>query len=349
VVKGPVATRSEEIGESLRTLASAVHEQQTATDGVMTATLEKAGATAERGWDGVARGYEIAAEHLEGAVGEQRDVVDHLDGARGIVLQIHEETSLVDVSGHLAVASAELHRARAAVDVVLRSLEDAHPPVAATGEERLTELLENLTEDVRAAAAAMTDIRVDVDAERAAAEDAAQGSGRGAAGSGGERSVTAVDARIAELRRHGHAPQRHGAQVTDQQLADRAVWGIDPMTGTTTDGVTGGQHKYGRNATKFTSDEALVTAERFARSTDSFKAQEAQNESVDAAVIKIQEPLVDAFGPGYRDHVAGLTRAGTKAKPTGEPPGSRPPRATDFTDGSLIAASSRAGRATIDY
>jgi hypothetical protein len=237
--------------------------------------------------------------------------VEQLEGASGNVLRIHAETSLVDVSGHLAVAAADLQRARAAVDVVLTGLDDSHAPLVGTGEERLTELLADLTEDVRAAAEALTRVQGDVDAEMAAAEDAARGQGQ-AAGSGGARPDTAVDARIAELRRHGHGPQRHGPQVTDQQLTDRALWGIDPMTGTTTDGVTGGQHKYGRHATKFTSGEALVTAERFARSTDDFKTQGAQNESVDAAVIRIQEPLVDAFGPGYRDHVVGVTRSGTR-------------------------------------
>lgn len=63
--------------------------------------------------------------------------------------------------------------------------------------------------------------------------------------------------------------QRHGEDITTQQLDDRATKGVDPMTGTTDDGIkknldgTPKTHNYSKYATKFTSKEALVKGDDY--------------------------------------------------------------------------------------
>ena len=61
------------------------------------------------------------------------------------------------------------------------------------------------------------------------------------------REVDALVAnRFAELEAQGHGPQRHEGAVTRQMLEDRVMRGFDPMTGSRTDGVTGGTHPLNR-------------------------------------------------------------------------------------------------------
>ena len=70
-----------------------------------------------------------------------------------------------------------------------------------------------------------------------------------------------------------HTPQRHEGDVTDQQLQDRALHGIDPMTGTTEDGVRiGRRHRYGQHATRVTSEPAYVQGDDHLRRSPQFEA-----------------------------------------------------------------------------
>ncbi|WP_232289515.1 hypothetical protein [Verrucomicrobium spinosum] len=57
-----------------------------------------------------------------------------------------------------------------------------------------------------------------------------------------------------------HYIERHGEQVTDQQLKDRCILGHDPITGTDTDGDHGATHKFSRHATKFATRRSLIAA-----------------------------------------------------------------------------------------
>lgn len=124
--------------------------------------------------------------------------------------------------------------------------------------------------------------------------------------------------------------------MTDQQLTDRALWGIDPITGTTRDGEHGGVHKYGRDATKFMSDEALVRAADAIRSSDAYRnARQAEEES-GLGYIRLSIPLETIFGPDYLRAVRGIRRNGTKNKPTGDPPGDSPPSQVNFRDGTMF-------------
>jgi len=74
-----------------------------------------------------------------------------------------------------------------------------------------------------------------------------------------------VASRFAELEAQGHGPQRHEGAVTRQMLEDRVMRGFDPMTGSRTDGVTGGTHPLSRRATRITSEADFVAAEAFIR------------------------------------------------------------------------------------
>ena len=109
------------------------------------------------------------------------------------------------------------------------------------------------------------------------------------------------------------------------------------MTGTTTDGETGGLHKYSRDATQFTSDAALVRAEEQLRGSQIYESGRRANETTGVTFIIVEKPLAEVFGPGYPLQVRGVHRRGSKNKPTGEPPGTLPPRPSDFTDGTVFA------------
>ncbi len=67
--------------------------------------------------------------------------------------------------------------------------------------------------------------------------------------------------------------QRHGKHITEQQLDERAMYGKDPVTGTTDDAfrkdASGNSlpHNYGKDATKFTSKESLVKAEVYVKNS----------------------------------------------------------------------------------
>ena len=148
-----------------------------------------------------------------------------------------------------------------------------------------------------------------------------------------------LDLEVNRLLNEGHAIQRHGSpnRVTDLQLEDRAVRGIDPASGTTFDAFNKfpdgnpKPHKVGRNATAFTSDDALLQADDFARSSAQFQQNIANaRTNGDIFVDPVELPLRDVFGNNYRDYVRGVTRLGSKNNPTGHIP-------TNFTDGTIKA------------
>ncbi len=113
--------------------------------------------------------------------------------------------------------------------------------------------------------------------------------------------------------------------------------GIDPASGTTFDAFNKSPdgspklHKVGRNATAFTSDNALLKADDFARNSTQFQQNiAAARMNGDIFVDPVEIPLEDVFGSDYQSYVRGVTRLGSKKSPTGHIP-------TDFTDGTLKA------------
>ncbi|MCA9605522.1 MAG: RHS repeat protein, partial [Myxococcales bacterium] len=151
------------------------------------------------------------------------------------------------------------------------------------------------------------------------------------------RRLVHVAQRMLDMEREGHGPQRHGPGVTNQQLHDRALRGIDPMTGTTTDGVHGGAHQCGRHATAVVSHEDYVVADEHLRASADFEARRAAAEADGETTFPVDAPLEDIYGPDYQDHVRGVRRSGSKNHPTGNPPGSAPPTSTNFEHGTMFA------------
>ena len=146
-----------------------------------------------------------------------------------------------------------------------------------------------------------------------------------------------VGARYGELKAEGHAVDRHGEQVTERQLDERAVEGKDPITGTTDDAIkknadgTPKLHNYGKDATKFKSKEALIKAEEYVKNSKAYKDEldEATLNGGSKIVIK-DIKLEDVYGANYKNEVFGKTRVGSKNNPTGV-------TETDFTDGTIRA------------
>ena len=132
------------------------------------------------------------------------------------------------------------------------------------------------------------------------------------------------------LKHQGHGPQRHEGDVTPKQLEDRCIKGIDPMSGTTKDAVTGKTHKYSRNATKINSPEDYVKAENHIRSSKEFerKVQLAEGSGKNRIVVN-ESKLNEIYGPDYSSKVAGKTRVGPSKTPQGV-------KSTTFTDESKM-------------
>jgi hypothetical protein len=150
-------------------------------------------------------------------------------------------------------------------------------------------------------------------------------------------------ARVAQeydkIARNGHAVQRHGEAITPQQLADRALAGVDPASGTTNDAYAKDRrgrprpHRFSKHATKWKSKEALVKADEAIRKSDDFKNAVADANRVgDDTVVVNSVKLQDALGADYKDKVAGVTRVGPPP-----PPRRTQSNPTDFTDGKIRA------------
>jgi hypothetical protein len=140
-----------------------------------------------------------------------------------------------------------------------------------------------------------------------------------------------------KMAQNGHAVQRHGEAITQQQLTDRAVKGFDPVTGTKNDAYnkypdgTPREHLAGKHATKFNDKAAMVKADETIRNSQKYKdeLQKAKTEGKTQFAVPGTK-LQDALGPDYKQKVTGVTRLGSKNNPTGSQP-------TDFTDGTIRA------------
>jgi RHS repeat-associated protein len=200
-----------------------------------------------------------------------------------------------------------------------RAARRAAQEAAREAEERAArEMAERAAREAEERAAREVEERAAREAEERAAREAAD-----------KAAKEATQKRLSELANEGHGPQRHEGDVTDQQLKDRAMYGKDPMTGTTVDGVTGGVHKTGKNATKVNTPEDYVKGEAALKNSNEFKdkAADAAKNGENRIVVE-DTKLEDIYGPQYRDSVSGQTRQGSKNNPTGTTP-------TDFTDGTM--------------
>jgi hypothetical protein len=139
-----------------------------------------------------------------------------------------------------------------------------------------------------------------------------------------------VEHRFYELIDEGHGPQRHEGAVTRQMLIDRVREGIDPMTGTQVDGVTGGTHRRRKTATRITTEDAYVAADAVFRRSSDFQTaltRALADPNVNNAVFRVRLPISDVLGLGYRDLVEGVRRVD----------GTQTTRDVDFAGGTVTA------------
>lgn len=121
-----------------------------------------------------------------------------------------------------------------------------------------------------------------------------------------------VEHRFYQLIDEGHGPQRHEGAVTRQMLEDRVLLGLDPMTGTRTDGVTGRTHRKQDVATRITTEDAYVSADAVLRRSTDFQsalAMARSNTPQNGGVFRVRLPIADVLGSNYRSLVEGLRRA----------------------------------------
>lgn len=135
---------------------------------------------------------------------------------------------------------------------------------------------------------------------------------------GEPQRAAALNNHIAQLRTEGHAPGRH-LDPDDQTLQTRLGTTklnpdgtpkiktegpsvghvssenfVDPLTGTTTDGVTGGAHRCGPYATRFNNPEDM------ARADDYFRAQ------IAAGNDPVFTPISEVLGPDGHKQLTGF-------------------------------------------
>ncbi|MFA5983578.1 MAG: hypothetical protein WC782_06150 [Methylococcaceae bacterium] len=164
------------------------------------------------------------------------------------------------------------------------------------------------------------------------------GCGKGSDKDKKQKKIKLVKEKINDLKLQGHGPQRHEGDVTEQQLKDRVMHGKDPMTGTTTDAVTGETHKYSKNATKIKSEEDYVNGESHLRNSDEFKTKVKDAETSGQGRILVEnQKLEEIYGSNYKDKVSGQTRIGSKNNPTGVTP-------TDFDNGSMVGVYTKSNK-----
>jgi len=135
---------------------------------------------------------------------------------------------------------------------------------------------------------------------------------------------------LADLAKQGHGPARHEGNVTPAQLTDRAVDGKDPITGTTTDAVHGGTHRYSRHATRFKDAGDYVDADETIRDHADFTTNKDLSIAASDTRFSVQLTLEEVMGSGYEAMLEGVSRIGSANHPTGSQP-------TDFEDGTLTA------------
>ncbi len=147
----------------------------------------------------------------------------------------------------------------------------------------------------------------------------------------------AIEKQYNEIAKKGHSVQRHGTEVTERQLDARVIEGKDPITGTTDDAfrkdASGNPlpHRSSKDATKFTSKEALVKVDTYVKNSKVYRDTLAETQRLGEPDFVVKDiKLEDVFEPGYKKQVFGKTRIGSKNNPVGT-------TATDFTDGTLKA------------
>jgi hypothetical protein len=128
-----------------------------------------------------------------------------------------------------------------------------------------------------------------------------------------------------------HYIERHGEQVTDQQLKDRCILGNDPITGTRTDGDHGATHKFSSHATKFATRRSLIAARNAILNSQEYADALADPVVEQQGSFRIKIPITRAFGPHFEKHVAGYTRVGPA-----QPGGTANP--TLFTNSGVVLA-----------
>ncbi len=319
--------------DALLAVVGALGEQRARAEECAVLAAAQAESAGWHGWDGVASGYETVREHLEEAVAGFGGAEEEVQWAVGLLAHLHEPASASDVSVQLALLVDQLAAVEATLDRTAGSVAEAARAAEVVGAEDLLRALQDLASGTAAAGDALVSIRQRAEEEQRAATETSAAAGK----DGGDESSGDVSERIKNLRSQGHGPQRHGGQVTQEQLIDRVLRWIDPITGTTVDGEHGGEHKCARVATQVISDAAYVTAEASIRSSQDFLDVRAAAERDQESQIRLVLPLQTVLGPDYLRHVRGMRRNGSKAHPTGTPPGSSPPTQVDFTDGRMIA------------
>jgi len=106
---------------------------------------------------------------------------------------------------------------------------------------------------------ALKDLKQELEDTQATLDHAEQCAQRAA-----QAADQAAGLRMKHLMAEGHGPQRHGPDVSKEQLQERCVFRIDPETRTQLD-VDGGIHKADPRASKFTSKATYVRADSMAR------------------------------------------------------------------------------------
>ena len=134
------------------------------------------------------------------------------------------------------------------------------------------------------------------------------------------------------LKAHGHVHDRHGPEVTEGQLNDRARYKVDPITQTKEDCVwRGDNHKSAKHATQFTSERSMTQAVKAVEGSAEYadELRKAQAAGKDTFFVK-STSLESALGPHYLEHVRGRTRDNSPLHPEGH-------RSTKLKDGTILA------------
>ena len=117
-------------------------------------------------------------------------------------------------------------------------------------------------------------------------------------------------------------------------MVERVLRGLDPLTGTRVDGVTGRTHLPVRTTTRITNEADYVAAEAFLRRSPEYRY--AREEAISrvgqrpTVRFEVSMPIEDVLGADSADSVEGVRRIGSFQNPIGVQP-------IDFSGGRLVA------------
>jgi|tagenome__1003787_1003787.scaffolds.fasta_scaffold20090075_1 hypothetical protein len=159
-----------ELSAGVKAAGAGISEAVTWAEQRLESARNKYETAAMHGWDGVAGNMHQAAESLEGVVEQLTAAAQAAQTAGGVLDEIMDKMSSLEVAAHLVTASGELDTARGAAESSISLIDESITHCEAARQESLPVSLNSLRDDVAKLLERVRQCRDDVDAEQQEAD-----------------------------------------------------------------------------------------------------------------------------------------------------------------------------------